>query len=476
MSKRVLRLLPSVEVVRHAPELADLVAAHPAGLITCAIRDVVAHLRRDLPKMKPDALPVEGDKLALDFVAGLVSARLSEMLAPSLTPVINATGVIIHTNLGRAPLGEAVFRRMKEIGFTYSNLEYRVAEGGRGSRFDHVEESMRLLTGAEACIVVNNNAAAVLMVLTGLSRGREVLVSRGELVEIGGSFRVPDVMAQGGAILREVGTTNRTHLKDFEEALSDRAGLILKVHRSNYEVTGFTREVSRPELVELAHRHGVPYYEDEGSGVMCDVGPFGIQGAKTISQVLSDGADLVSFSGDKVMGGPQAGIIAGKKEYIQRLKRHPLARALRPDKLTLAALEAIILAYLDDRAQEEIPVVSMIAEPASTTRKRAERLASLLEKIAGVEARLVDSLAAVGGGSLPGARLPSTAVAVAVTGLSVTALELRLRSGSPVIVARIEDGRLLLDLKTVTDRQLEALCDRIQGIVSSLDSEGPEAK
>ncbi len=475
MSKSVLRLLPSVELVRHAPELSDLVAAHPAGLVTSAIRDVVADLRRTLPDMKPDSLPVDGNKLALDFVADLVAQRLKAMLAPSLTAVINGTGVVVHTNLGRAPLGEAVFQRMREVGLGYSNLEYRVSEGGRGSRFDHVAEGMRLLTGAEACLVVNNNAAAVLLVLTALSRGREVLISRGELVEIGGSFRVPDVMAQGGAILREVGTTNRTHLRDFENALGDRTGLILKVHRSNYEVTGFTLEVSRTELVELAHRHGVPYYEDEGSGILFDLEPHGIAGVETVARILADGADLISFSGDKMMGGPQSGIIAGRKEYIQKLRQHPLARALRPDKLTLAALESIILAYLDDRAGQEIPVVSMLTEPSSTTRKRAEGLASSLRKIAGVEAEVVDSLAAVGGGSLPGARLPSAAVAIAVTGLSVTALELGLRKGSPVVVARIEDGSLLLDLKTVADRELEAVCARIREIASATESAGPKA-
>ena len=476
MSKKVLRLLPSVEVVRQAPELAGLVAAHPAGLVTSAIREVVADLRRTLPGMKPDSIPVDGDKLALDFVADLVSTRLTAMLAPSLTPVINGTGVIVHTNLGRAPLGEAVFRRMREVGLSYSNLEYRVAEGGRGSRFDHVETSMRLLTGAEACLVVNNNAAAVLLVLTALSRGREVLISRGELVEIGGSFRVPDVMAQGGAILREVGTTNRTHLRDFEAAIGERTGLLLKVHRSNFEMTGFTLEVARTELAELAHRHGVPFYEDVGSGVLVDLEPHGIGGAETVARVLAEGVDLLSFSGDKMMGGPQAGIIAGKKEYIERLKRHPLARALRPDKLTLAALEAIILAYLDGRAADEIPVVAMLTETEAETRKRAEKLAGLLKAVPGVGVEVVEALAAVGGGSLPGARLPSAAVVVEVEGLSVTALEQRLRSGAPVVVARIDDGRLLFDLKTIAAVEVEAVFERVAEIASEGNSGRPQTK
>ncbi|MBM4372930.1 MAG: L-seryl-tRNA(Sec) selenium transferase, partial [Deltaproteobacteria bacterium] len=396
--------------------------------------------------------------LAPATLAAAAAARLREALSPSLVPVINATGVIIHTNLGRAPLGAGPLAALAAVAAWYSNLEYDLAAGTRGSRFAHLAGAFARVAGAEAALVVNNNAAAVLLALTALARGREVVISRGELIEIGGSFRIPDVMAAGGARLREVGTTNRTHLRDYEAALGPETALLMIAHRSNFTVEGFTAGVERAALVALGRPRGVPVYEDLGSGCLVDLAPLGIRGVDTVSAALAAGVDLVSFSGDKLLGGPQAGILLGRPELIARLRRHPLARALRPDRLTLAGLEAVLRDYLSGDPWSRVPVLRMLSEPLAAVRARAERLA--LELAAqDLPVEVVETTARVGGGAAPDASLPSAGVRVQN---AAAALEAGLRAGRPPVLGRLEDAALILDLRTVGEDQVGALRDAVR--------------
>jgi L-seryl-tRNA(Ser) seleniumtransferase len=370
---------------------------------------------------------------------GDLAARLREELAtaraPRLRRVVNATGVIVHTNLGRAPLAAEALERMREAAQGYSNLEYDLHAGARGSRQDHVTPLLRRLTGAEAALVVNNNAAAVMLALAALAEGREVLVSRGELIEIGDGFRIPDVLARSGARLREVGTTNRTRAADYETAIGPEAGLVLRVHQSNFRVVGFTEQPHLRELAAVAHAHGVPLVDDLGSGALVEIGD-----EPTARESLDAGADLVCFSGDKLLGGPQAGIVVGRAELVEGLRRHPLQRALRADKLTLAALEGTLGLYLD--APREIPALRMLREDVESVRARANRLAEL------VGGEVEETVARAGGGALPLAELPSYACAVEEE------LAAKLRATQPPVIAVVRDGRTLLDCRTITDEEL----------------------
>jgi L-seryl-tRNA(Ser) seleniumtransferase len=377
-----------------------------------------------------------------DLEARLAS-ELARVRAPRLRRVLNATGVIVHTNLGRAPLAEAALQRVREIGSGYSNLEYDLAAGARGSRQDHVADVLRRLTGAEAALVVNNNAAAVLLALAALAEGREVLVSRGELIEIGDGFRIPEVLARSGARLVEVGTTNRTRAADYERAIGLETALLLRVHQSNFRVVGFTEQPTVRELSQVARSHKVPLVDDLGSGAFAQ-----LEDEPSAQESLAAGADLVCFSGDKLLGGPQAGIVVGRAELVERLRRHPLQRALRADKLTLAALEGTLLAYLD--VPDEIPVVRMLREQASEVRRRAERLC---EAVGG---ELEQTVARVGGGALPLAELQSWACAVEES------LATPLRLGEPPVVAVVRDGRLLLDCRTLTDAEADDVADAVR--------------
>ncbi len=362
--------------------------------------------------------------------------ELAAARAPSLRRVVNATGVIVHTNLGRAPLAKAALVRVCDAARGYSNLEYDLSAGGRGSRQDHLGDVLRRLTGAEAALVVNNNAAAVLLALAALAEGREVIVSRGELIEIGDGFRIPDVLARSGARLREVGTTNRTRAADYEAAIGPETAVLLRVHQSNFRVVGFTEQPRLDELAKVAQSHKLPLVDDLGSGALVDVGE-----EPTARASLAAGADLVCFSGDKLLGGPQAGIVAGRADLVERLRRHPLQRALRADKLTIAALEGTLRLVLD--APEQIPVLRMVREPAEVVRARAERLATL------VGGEVEETVARAGGGALPLAELPSYACAVEEQ------LAARLRAGEPPVVALVRDGRTLLDCRTLTDDEVE---------------------
>jgi L-seryl-tRNA(Ser) seleniumtransferase len=426
-----LRDLPSVDELAADERLAS---AAPRTLLVSAARSALSRARDEIQAGAEPGDLVERVELELEAARG---ARLRR--------TINATGVIVHTNLGRAPLADEALARVAAVAGGYSNLEYDLAEGGRGSRQDHVAPILRRLTGAEAALVVNNNAAAVLLALAALAEGREVLVSRGELIEIGDGFRIPDVLARSGARLREVGTTNRTRAADYERAIGPETALLLRVHQSNFRVVGFTEQPRLADLVRVGHAHGLPVVDDLGSGVLVQ-----LEDEPSAKDALEAGADLVCFSGDKLLGGPQAGIIVGRAELVARLRRLPLQRALRADKLTLAALEATLALYLEPaRAALEIPVLRMLAEPAEAVRARAERLA------AEVGGEVEETVGRVGGGALPLAELPSFACAVEEE------LGVRLREGDPPVVSLVRDGRCLLDCRTLTDDEAGAVAGLI---------------
>src|SRR4051794_3450162 len=413
--------------LRDLPSVDELARAVGDPLAVDAARSVLARAREEI------AAGGEPEDLEERVRAELAAAR-----APQLRRVLNATGVIVHTNLGRAPLPEEALARVLEIGRGYSNLEYDLGRGARGSRQDHVLDILRRLTGAEAALVVNNNAAAVMLALAALAEGREVLVSRGELIEIGDGFRIPDVLTRSGARLVEVGTTNRTRVADYERAIGPETALLLRVHQSNFRVVGFTEAPPVKELARVAHAAGLPLVDDLGSGVLVER-----PGEPSAKESLAAGSDLVCFSGDKLLGGPQAGIVVGRAELVERLRRHPLQRALRADKLTLAALEGTLALYLD--APERIPVLRMLDEPVDVVHARAEKLAGL------VGGTVEETVARVGGGALPLAELPSFACALEEQ------LAEPLRRGDPPVVGVVRDGKLLLDCKTLADAELDEL-------------------
>ncbi len=455
--QRLLRRLPKIDAM-----LAALAGEGPLRLVRRIVREEVAACREEILAGRATAGDV-GEEALLHRCR----QRLGQWRVPRFRPLINATGVIVHTNLGRSVLPAGAMRAILAAGEAYSNLEFDLESGRRGSRYSLVEELVCELTGAEAALVVNNNAAAVLLVLETLAAGREVIVSRGQLVEIGGSFRIPEVMAKSGAILREVGATNRTHLRDYEAAICEQTAMLLKVHTSNYRVIGFTAEVPLADLVALGQRHGLPVMEDLGSGCLFDVRPYGLAGEPTVQEVVAAGADVVTFSGDKLLGGPQAGIIVGRRRYVERIKRNPLNRALRIDKFTLAGLEQVFRLYLDSTvAVQEIPTLAMIAQPAAACRRRADRLVRRLRRPLAGHCRVdrVEVEARVGGGSLPEQSLASWAVRLRPSRLAVNAVEERLRRLPQPVVGRIEDQALLLDMRTVFDRQVRPLADALLAV------------
>ncbi len=445
-TQSLLRSLPKVDRILERADIAALADAHPRTVVTDAVRETLDALRADILAGVPH-------EVAEDGIASAVIERVERKAIRSLRRVVNATGIVVHTNLGRSPLARSAVDAVAEVAAGYSTLEYDVASGERGSRHTHVEKLICRLTGAEAAMAVNNNAAAVMLGLAGLARGKEAIVSRGQLVEIGGSFRVPDVMRESGATMVEVGTTNKTHLCDYEAALTPATGLLLKVHTSNYRVVGFTEEVTLADLVALGGAHGIPVMEDQGSGVLVDLREWGLPHEPTVGESIAAGADVVTCSGDKLLGGPQAGIIAGKWHVISALKKHPLARAIRLDKMTLAALETTLRLYLDPgRAKREIPTLAMLSAPQAEMAERAVRLSDEIAKACG-DAYLTgtaEDVSRAGGGALPMADIPTAVVAVMPQRMSVTELEARLRCGEPPIVARINADRLLLDPRTLT--------------------------
>jgi len=396
-----------------------------------------------------------------------IAARVTNLSSLSLRPVINATGIVIHTNLGRSILSERVMENVTRVATRYSNLEYDLGAGKRGKRYAHLKRLLREITGAEDGLAVNNNAAAVLLCLSALAKGREVIVSRGELVEIGGSFRVPDVMALSGAVLREVGTTNKTHLRDYEHALNDSTALLLKVHQSNYRISGFTEEVPIERLVAFGHGRNIPVMYDLGSGCLVDLKEHGIHTEPSVQEILKSGVDLVTFSGDKLLGGPQAGLILGRKEWIDKIQKHPLTRAVRIDKLTLAALEATLFAYADEeRLREDIPTVRMLLEDAGMIRTRAKKIAALLRRdVKDAAVAVIKDSSQAGGGSLPEVNFPTYAVTVKPLRITVNELEERLRSGQPSIVARIRGDALIIDPRTISAREVAEV---VKGVRAAL--------
>jgi L-seryl-tRNA(Ser) seleniumtransferase len=437
-------------------------AAEPvlAGLsrarLTAAVRETLDAERR---RAAQDAqAPADADTLAARVVA---LARQAGSF--SLRPVINATGVVLHTNLGRALLSDLARERVAAVAGAYSNLELDLASKERGSRYSHVETLLRRLTGAEDALVVNNNAAAVLLALETLAHGKEVVVSRGELIEIGGEFRIPDIMLRSGAILREVGATNRTHLRDYAEAIGPNTALLLKVHTSNYRVIGFTAAVSGRQLTELGRERGIPVMEDLGSGSLIDLRPWGFPYEPTVQEVVGAGVDLVSFSGDKLLGGPQAGIVVGKRAIVSRLKKNPWNRALRIDKFTIAALEATLNAYDDGTARDTVPTLRLLTEPLAAVQARARRVLRHLgaETAERVAARVTEGRAQVGGGALPTVELPTAGLALGATDAAARALDAALRAGDPAVVGRLVEDRLFLDCRTVLPGQVAALAKAV---------------
>nr|WP_228530878.1 MULTISPECIES: L-seryl-tRNA(Sec) selenium transferase [Myxococcaceae] len=442
----MLRQLPSIEVLLKRPSLAPLLAPHPRARAVAALRLAVERVRARL-------LSGEGGALEDADVAG----ALRSLQTPNLRPVLNATGVVLHTNLGRAPLAPEAVARVAAIARGYSNLEYDLDEGERGSRYTPVVALLTQLTGAEDALVVNNCAAATLLVLAALGAGREAVVSRGELVEIGGGFRVPDVMRQSGARLVEVGTTNRTRLQDYAQAVGPETGLLVKVHRSNFALVGFTEEVDTAALAQLAEERQVPLFQDLGSGALVTLEAEGLGPEPTVRACVAAGAHVVAFSGDKLLGGPQAGIIVGRSELVARVKRHPLCRALRVDKLTVAALEATLELYRDGR-EDALPTRALLAQRPEQLRARAERLQALLAA-RGAAARVEPCVGQVGGGSMPLARLPSFACVLTVEGPE-RLLE-RLRAAEQPVIGRISDGAVLLDVRCLAEEELGPVADAV---------------
>ncbi|MCM2356623.1 MAG: L-seryl-tRNA(Sec) selenium transferase [Geobacteraceae bacterium] len=458
----MLKNIPKVDKVLEWPAVKVLLGDYPRPVLVKAVRAVLAAVRGEL--MAGEA---GHEALTESGVAERVRRELAAAGAFSLKRVVNGTGVVIHTNLGRSPLPETVRQTLLDVAFGYSNLEFDLERGERGSRYSHVERLLCELTGAEAALVVNNNAAAVLLALSALAAGREAVVSRGELVEIGGSFRIPDVMRQSGAILREVGATNRTHPRDYRNAVTPETGLLLKVHTSNFALVGFTSEVTAHELVDIGREFSLPVMADVGSGNLVDLARILGGGEPTVQEFVRAGVDVVTFSGDKLLGGPQAGIIVGRKNWLELMKKHPLLRAVRIDKLTLAALEGTLRLYRDERqALAEIPTLRMLAATAPELAARGRKLLRRLRRAvpATVSLTLVDGTSQVGGGALPLLELPTSLISVEVAGVSAQKLEVMLRRRDVPVVGRIWKERFLLDLRTIMDDDLPLLLSALSSL------------
>lgn len=461
--KDLLRHLPKIDEVILLLEKQDIYAKASREIVREACRDIVQKLRdriltasnKQLPALSSDA--ASAARSVEEIIDGLYRYQLKRL--------VNATGVILHTNLGRAPLCPEALDRILEVGRGYSNLEFNLDRGERGLRYDHVSRLLCALTGAEDALIVNNNAAAVLLVLNTLAERKEAIVSRGELIEIGGEFRIPDVMTKSNSVLREVGTTNRTRLSDYERAIGPSTGVILKVHTSNYRIIGFTEEAELTPLVELGKQHGIPIFDDLGSGCLIDLAAHGLQHEPTVREVLASGVDVVTFSGDKLLGGPQAGIIVGKKEIVARIKKNPLNRALRIDKFTLAALEATLIHYLEpDAASRTLRSLKALTEPQSDVKKRARKLIQKLKRanIANLTYELKEAKAAAGGGSLPTEDIPTFVVAVQHAKMPASRMESKLRSVTVPVIVRVDQDEILFDLRTVAEDEFGFILDGLQ--------------
>jgi L-seryl-tRNA(Ser) seleniumtransferase len=460
--QKLLASLPSVDEILKSEKGLQWQKSYPRRYVLKAIRDVLEHMRQailmdELKDIVPDVMLIEIQRI------------VKELSAFSLKPVINATGVVIHTNLGRSVLSDEIVANVKKVACGYSNLEYDLEKGQRGKRYSHIQRVLNEITGAESSLIVNNNAAAVFVCLTALAKGKEVIVSRGELVEIGGSFRVPDVMSQSGAILREVGTTNKTHLHDYERAINENTALLLKVHQSNFRTVGFTKSVEIDELATLGKKHNIPVMFDLGSGCLIDLKPYGVHIEPTVQEIVKSGCDIVTFSGDKLLGGPQGGVIVGKTELIENIAKNPLMRALRVDKFTLSAFEATLMCYLDEeRAKKEIPTLKMLLQDVNEIKDRAKTIALRLKRkikddIADIS--VIEDSSQSGGGALPEIEFKTYAVALRAKRLPVNKLEERLRHGLPPIITRIKEDALIIDARTIRSREVEVL---VKGVITAL--------
>ncbi|WP_186577158.1 L-seryl-tRNA(Sec) selenium transferase [Aquibacillus kalidii] len=458
--KQLLREIPPVHELQNSRRFKDLIEKTdvPVKLLTKVIQQVIDEIRTEI---LDSHVTIDLSKQSfIDYIWMKVENNLSKLLQERLTPVINATGTVLHTNLGRARLSDAAIEHITHIAGNYSNLEYNIDEGKRGSRHDILEGLLKEVTGAEAAMAVNNNAAAVYLVLRALAKEQEVIVSRGQLVEIGGSFRISSIMEESGARLVEVGTTNKTHLYDYENAISDETAMILKVHTSNFKTIGFTESVDTEDLVALKNEHnGLIFYEDLGSGSIYDFKQVGVGEEPVVKDVIESGVDLVSFSGDKLLGGPQAGIIVGKKELIQKLKKHQLARVLRVDKMTFAGLEKTLLAYLTNKAEIQLPTIRDIVKPLTEIEQQSHYFISELKKQASeYESEVVESTSQVGGGTMPDVTLPTIVVVVSHHAYSAEQLGERLRhSQTANVIARIKDEKILIDFRTISQEETDIL-------------------
>ncbi|HDR16543.1 MAG TPA: L-seryl-tRNA(Sec) selenium transferase [Desulfobacteraceae bacterium] len=457
------RKIPAVDKLLSSHWILEASSKLPRRLLHESLDEILSELRTAI-RTEDDFDPA---RLEQEAITNAAVSRAKARAKASLQPVVNATGVVIHTNLGRSLLSEKVIDKFKDVAARYSNLEYDLDSGRRGSRYVHVEGILKELTGAEAALVVNNNAAAVFISLETLAKGRQVLVSRGQLIEIGGSFRIPDVMAGSGAVMVEVGTTNKTHLKDYRDGINAETALLLKVHTSNFQVVGFTEEVPLSELVKLGKQHGIPVMEDLGSGCLVDLSAYGLFKEPPVTDVLAQGADVVTFSGDKLLGGPQAGIILGKKDLLDRIKKNPINRAVRIDKLTLLALEETLRLYRDElSAVREIPTLKMLFEPYGTL---AEKALNLTESIGEIPAHnfrlsLVNGNSKPGGGSLPLVELPSRLICLEPEAMSSADIEALLRANVPPVISRVEKDRVLLDVRTLQDSDTAVVVEAVRRI------------
>jgi L-seryl-tRNA(Ser) seleniumtransferase len=463
--QNLLRSLPGVDRILEWIKMDLYFSDVPRSIQVDAARTIIEALRA---KILDSQTELPRDIFAQASIMKMIKEQVGSVMMPNLKQVINATGVVIHTNLGRSLLADEALENLQKIAAGYSNLEFDLKSGKRGSRYSSVEDLLCEISGAQAAMAVNNNAGAVLLCLETIARGKNVIVSRGELVEIGGSFRIPDVMSKSGAILKEVGTTNRTHLRDYENAIDENTGLLLKVHTSNYSVVGFTAGVSLTELVALGAQHQVPVMEDLGSGSFIDLSKYGLSREPTVQDSVSTGVDVVTFSGDKLLGGPQAGVIAGATEMLQKIKQNPITRALRIDKLTLAALESTLRLYRDEAdALDRIPTLKMLTMPVQIIQGEAERFMALLKDLKNkrLHVQTFDANSRAGGGSLPLLQLPSRCVGVKIEGISANRIDTWMREHTPAVIGRIEDDFFMMDVRTIQENEPETITAAFQQLL-----------
>jgi L-seryl-tRNA(Ser) seleniumtransferase len=463
--QNLLRSLPGVDRILEWIKMDLYFSDVPRSIQVDAARTIIEALRA---KILDSQTELPRDIFAQASIMKMIKEQVGSVMMPNLKQVINATGVVIHTNLGRSLLADEALENLQKIAAGYSNLEFDLKSGKRGSRYSSVEDLLCEISGAQAAMAVNNNAGAVLLCLETIARGKNVIVSRGELVEIGGSFRIPDVMSKSGAVLKEVGTTNRTHLRDYENAIDENTGLLLKVHTSNYSVVGFTAGVSLTELVALGAQHQVPVMEDLGSGSFIDLSKYGLSREPTVQDSVSTGVDVVTFSGDKLLGGPQAGVIAGATEMLQKIKQNPITRALRIDKLTLAALESTLRLYRDEAdALDRIPTLKMLTMPVQIIQGEAERFMALLKDLKNkrLHVQTFDANSRAGGGSLPLLQLPSRCVGVKIEGISANRIDTWMREHTPAVIGRIEDDFFMMDVRTIQENEPETITAAFQQLL-----------